>query len=146
MKYAQHGVGGIPGKAIVNNCVHFISEVKRISSKTELSQQESEIKETAWVVASLSSNHSWKTYKYLHHDGEFDNEAFVGETGYALKEGWKNISESDYAEVKNKLPKDHLLNRWKQYALDEKHRNRFSQLYNKFQKEQAYELQPETQR
>ena len=137
LNYAQHGVGGVPGKAIINNCVHFISEVKRISSKTDLSQSEAEIRKEAALIAALSSNHSWKTYKYLHHSGDLRaRKRRPAEFAYAAKDGWKNITESDVAEVKNNPPSPHAFSMWLYHTLDDKHRNEYGQLFDKIRKEQ----------
>ena len=135
-------MGSIPGRAIVNNCVYFIAEVKKISNKSLLTPQEQEIKKKASIVAALSSNHSWRTYKYLHNYCDIDRDAIVGETAIAFKDGWKNITESDVEEVVNSSQTPHMFAMWMFYALDEKQRSEFGQLFGKLKKEQEYGLEP----
>jgi hypothetical protein len=138
----RDGVGCIPGRAIVNNCVYFIAEVKRIASKSTLTKQELEIKKKAAIVAALSSNHSWRTYKYLHKYSEMDRDALVGESAYAFKEGWKYITEPDVEEVVNTDQVPYNLSMWMYYALDEEQRNDFNHFFVKLRKEQEYGLEP----
>ncbi|MCL5427763.1 MAG: hypothetical protein M1321_01120, partial [Candidatus Marsarchaeota archaeon] len=128
--------------AILNNCVYFVSEVKRISCKANLTRDEEEIKKKAAIVAALSSTHSWHTFKYLHNYGEMDFDAMIEETAFAFKEGWKNISENDVEEVVNSNQAPYMFSMWMFYALDEKQRSEFSQLFGKLKKEQEYGLEP----
>lgn len=135
------GGGNIPSKAIINNCVSFIADVKRIATKTDLNQQEAEIKRKAAVIAALSSNHSWKTSKYLQGLSDVDRESFSEEANRAVKSGWRNINESDVDEVVNGNIKPHLFSMWMFYALDEKQRNEFGQMFNKLRQEQEYNME-----
>ncbi len=136
------GVGIIPGRAILNNCVYFIAEVKRISCKPSLNPNEEEVMKKAGIIAALSSTHSWRTYKYLHNYSDIDRDAITGETAYAFKEGWKNITENDVEEVVNSSQAPYMFSMWMFYALNERQREEFSQLFGKLRKEQEYGLEP----
>ena len=120
----------------------FVAEVKRISSKKLLSKDEQEIMKKAAVVAALSSNHSWKTYKYLHNYGSFDKETLNGEATFAFDEGWKNINETDVEEVVNTEYNQHVMSMWIFSALDERKRKDFITFFEKLKKDQEYGLEP----
>ncbi|MDE1854959.1 MAG: hypothetical protein KGH57_01390 [Candidatus Micrarchaeota archaeon] len=53
----------------------------------------------AKLVATLSSNHSWRIFRYLHDRDVFDKDAIRVEIIAACREGWKEINENDIKEV-----------------------------------------------
>ncbi len=134
--------GCIPGRAIFNNCIMFVAEVKRISSKKTLTKEELEVKNKAIAVAALASNRSWKTYKYLNNYGTFDKDSLMTEATYAFQEGWKNISEADVEEVVNSEFNPHIFSTWIFSALDEKKKREFLTYFDKLKKDQEYGLEP----
>ena len=116
--------------------------MKKISAKRDLTNDEDELRKKAGIVAALSSTHSWRTFKYLHNYATIDRDAIIGETAYAFKDGWKNISETDVEEVVNSSQSPYIFSMWMFYALDEKQKSEFSQLFGKLKKEQEYGLEP----
>ncbi len=120
----------------------FVAEVKRISSKKTLNKEEQETMKKAAVVAALASNHSWKTYKYLHNYGSFDKDSLSNEVAYAFENGWKNINESDVEEVVNSEYNPHVMSMWIFSALDERKRKDFVTFFEKLKKDQEYGLEP----
>ena len=134
--------GCIPGRAIYNNCVMFIADVKRVSAKKTLNKSDLEIMKKAAVVAAVSSNHSWKTYKFLHDYCDFDKESMIAESEVAFTKAWKNITEADVEEVVNGECNQHSLSKWMFYVLDEDKRKDFLTYFNKLKKDQEYGLEP----
>lgn len=132
----------MPGRAIYNHCVFFVSAVKKISNKKDLTQEEDRTRKKAALVAALSSNHSWKTYKYIYNYGELDKQAISDEAFEAFREGWKCITENDVEEVVNANLNPHIFSMWLFYALGQDERNEYNDLYNKLKKEFAYSLEP----
>ncbi len=120
----------------------FIAEVKRIAAKKKLSKEEMDIMKKAAVVAAISSNHSWKTYKYLHNYCDFDKDAMTAESEVAFNKSWKEITEADVEEVVNGDYNKHYLSNWMFYALDEKKRKDFSTYFEKLIKDQEHGLEP----
>lgn len=100
------------------------------------------MKKKAALIAALSSNHSWKTYKYLHNYGEMDKEAMASEVDYAFREGWKSISETDVEEVVNSDLNPHFFSMWLFHAFCGDRREECSQIFDKLKKEFAYGLEP----
>lgn len=121
----------------------FVTDVRKIASKNDLSQSEAEIKKKAAVIAALSSNHSWKTSKFVRClSPEIDRESFSAEALNALNHGWKNISESDVDEVVNGPINRHQFSMWALYALEGRQRNDFLQIFDKLRNELEYNMEP----
>lgn len=136
------GVVAIPGRVIFNNCVLFVAEIRKLIGKKNLTDSELATVKKAAVIAALSSNHSWKTYKYMHNYADLDKQALSEEFQYALKEGWKRITENDVEEVINGDFNPYSLNMWFYHAMGDSSRDEYGKIYGKMQKELAYGLEP----
>lgn len=136
------GLGAIPGRVIFNNCVLFVGEVRKIVGKKNLTEKEIETMKKAALIAALSSNHSWKTYKYLNNYCALDKDALAEEFSYALKEGWKRITESDVEEVINGEFSPYALSMWFYNAMDDENRSEYNSIFGKMKKQLAYGLEP----
>jgi hypothetical protein len=120
----------------------FVAEVRKIIGKRNLSEKEFETMKKAALIAALSSNHSWKTHKYLNSFCGMDKGALAEEFDYARKEGWKRITEGDVEEVINGNFNQYLLSMWFYYAMGEDGREEYSPLFTRMKKELAYGLEP----
>jgi len=89
----------MPNRTILNKYGLFVSQVHKLLRKRELTEDDSEIMNRARLIAALSSNHSWRIYRYLHKGDAFDRDAIVNELRAAFNGGWKEISENDVKEV-----------------------------------------------
>ena len=121
----------MPGRAIFNNCIFFVTSVRKIASKKVLTPEETETKKLASVVASLSSNHSWKTYKYLHDYSDLDKEALASELSSAFAHKWKNISEIDVEEVVKANYNPQALSSLIFYVVDKGKRTEYRELFSR---------------
>ena len=127
----------------MNNYVFFVAGIGKLANKKVLADSEISMKKKAVMIAALSSNHSWKTHKYLCGISEgMDKGALAGEAAYAFKEGWKNINEADIEEVVNGSFSQHALSMWMYYVVDESFRDEYQNVYNNLKKEFAYGLEP----
>ena len=120
----------------------FVGEVRKLVGKRDLTDKEKETVRKASLIAALSSNHSWKTYKYLNNYCEMDKDALVEEFGYAEKEGWKRITENDVEEVINSERNPYALSMWFYNAIGDKERGNYNNTYSRIKKELAYGLEP----
>ena len=111
-------------------------------SKRNLTEAEIETVKKAALIAALSSNHSWRTYKYLHNYAELDKHALVEEFNYAQKEGWKRITENDVEEVINGEVNPYTLSMWFYHTIGEEYREEYSSLFGSMKKQLAYGLEP----
>ena len=137
----------IPGRVIFNNCVLFVGEVRKITGKRNLSEKELETMKKATLIAALSSNHSWKTSKYLNNYCELDKDALSEEFAMSAKEGWKSINENDVEEVINGADRNgpfnpFALSMYFYHAMDDHTRKEYTEIFGKMQKELAYGLEP----
>jgi hypothetical protein len=89
----------MPNRTILNKYGLFVSQVHKLLRKKELTRDDAEVMGKARLIAALSSNHSWRTYRYLHKGDGFDRDAIVNEWRAAFNGGWKEISENDVKEV-----------------------------------------------
>lgn len=108
----------MPNRTTLNKFELFITEVRRVAKKRDLSREETTIKRKAMLVAALSSNHSWRTYKYFYSGEMFDPEIMLNEARNAFIEGWKNISENDVAEIVNMNLDHHKLALWLHFIMN----------------------------
>ncbi len=132
----------MPSRAILNNCVFFVSKVRKITDKETLGEEDEAVKKTAGLVAALSSNHSWLTYKYLHNYTELDRYVLRREAEEAFDSGWKRINEADVEEVTNSGFSTHAFSMWLYYVFDEEQRDDYTKLFLKLKEELAYGFEP----
>jgi len=130
-------------RGITNKYELLVNDVRKLSKKHEIeNEEEKKIKDMAALIASLSSSHSWKTYKYLHDGGELDKDAIIMEANTAFSEGWKSITEADVEEVVNSNMDDYLLSMWLFYAIEKDKRDYFKSLLQEMKKELADGIEP----
>jgi hypothetical protein len=120
----------------------FVGEVRKIVGKMNLTEKEIEVMKKAALIAALSSNHSWKTYKYLNNYSELDKDGLASEFEEAVKDGWKKITEIDVEEVINGEFNPYVLSTWFYNAIDEKERIGYATTFNNMKKQLAYGLEP----
>ena len=130
-------------RGIINKYELLVNEVRKVSKKRSLEdEQDKRIKDIASLVASLSSSHSWRTYKYLHDGGDLDKDAIIMEANSAFSAGWKSITESDIEEVVNSNIDDYLISTWFFYAIEKEKRDYYKSLLEEIKKELVDGIEP----
>ncbi len=129
-------------RSIFNKYELLVAEVRKIAKKHDTNEDDDRIRRKAMLIASLSSNHSWKTYKYLHDGGELDKEAIITEANSAFSEGWKNITETDVEEIVNSNINEYLFSTWLFYAVEKGQREYFKELLNEMKMEFIDGMEP----
>jgi hypothetical protein len=129
-------------RSIFNKYELLVAEVRKVAKKHDTNEEEDKIKRKAMLIASLSSNHSWRTYTYLHDGGELDKEAIITEANSAFSEGWKNITETDVEEVVNSNINEYLFSTWLFYAVEKEHREYFKDLLEEMKLELIDGMEP----
>jgi len=130
-------------RGIINKYELLVNYVRKVSKKREIETDgERKIRDIAALVASFSSSHSWKTYKYLHDGGELDKDAIITEANAAFSEGWKSITETDVEEVVNSNIGDYLISTWLFYAVEKEKRDYYKSLLEEMKKELADGIEP----
>ena len=76
----------MPNRTILNKYGLFVSQVHKLLRKKELTRDDAEVMNKARLIAALSSNHSWRTFRYLHKGDAFDRDAIVNEWRAAFNE------------------------------------------------------------
>ncbi|MDE1874034.1 MAG: hypothetical protein KGI04_02845 [Candidatus Micrarchaeota archaeon] len=100
----------------------------------------------ARLVASLSSNHSWRIYRYLHDGDPLDKDAIRVEIGAAYREGWKEINENDIKEVLTNPIDEHMFSMILMCLPEKEERHEFKELFEELQQEFIDGIEPlETQ-
>ncbi len=99
----------MPNRTILNKFGLFVSQVHKILKKKSLDSDDFKVINEARLVAALSSNHSWRVYRFMHERDTFDRNAIRDEVNAAYNEGWKEISENDLKEVVTSNLEDHAL-------------------------------------
>ncbi|MGC8538478.1 MAG: hypothetical protein ACP5MK_01255 [Candidatus Micrarchaeia archaeon] len=117
-------------KSIINKYEIFLSDLKKVVKKEELDKEDLSKIQTAKVVAALSSNHSWRTYRFMHDGEEFDKEKISEEAKDAFESGWKEINEFDIEEVANLNVEEQKFSLWLYYAVDKELREEVRQSFN----------------
>lgn len=120
---------------IFNKYGYFVSVVKKVAKKKNFCQEDAEFRKKAMLIAALSSNHSWKTFKYVHGEGDFDKDAMGGETAVAFNDKWKDISEGDVEEVVNSNINDHLFSMWLFHIIPKEERKEYKELLGKIRED-----------
>ncbi|MGA3020404.1 MAG: hypothetical protein ABSD68_00425 [Candidatus Micrarchaeales archaeon] len=110
--------------------------------KKELETGDTEVINKARLVAALSSNHSWRVFRFLHNGDAFDRAMMREEIRVAFNEGWKEINENDVKEVANLDIEEHALC-MVFMCLDEKDgRNEYKELVTHLQEEFVDGIEP----
>ncbi len=132
----------MPNRSTLNKYELLVTEIRRLAKKKELDIEEMLTKEKAMLVAALSSNHSWKTSKFLHDGGDFDKDSISNETAIAFNEGWKNVTENDIEEVVNSNINDHTFSMWLHYIVSKEERQKYHDMLNALKAELVDGLEP----
>ncbi|MDE1825631.1 MAG: hypothetical protein KGH61_00455 [Candidatus Micrarchaeota archaeon] len=132
----------MPNRNTLNKYELFVTEVHRLAKRKQLEAKDLRIKKLAMLIASLSSNHSWRTYKYLNGGGEIERTCMLDETRQAFSEGWKNITESDIEEVVNANTNEYMFSMWLYHVVDKEQRHEFKELHKELKTEYADGLEP----
>jgi hypothetical protein len=132
----------MPNRTTLNKYELLITDVRRLAKRKEIEDNDFQTKKKAMLVAALSSNHSWKTYKYLHDGGNFDRDGIISEAIAAFNEGWKNITETDVEEVVNSNIDEHMFSMWLFEIVNKEQRQEFWTLLNNLKVEFADGLEP----
>ena len=128
-------VDWMPNRMIFNKYGYFVSVVKKVAKKKSCCEEDTEFRKKAMLIAALSSNHSWKTFRYIHGDGEFDKDAITNETSVAFNDKWKDINEGDVEEVVNSNINDHLFSMWLFQIIPKEDRKEYKGLLGKIREE-----------
>ena len=96
----------MPNRGILNKYCVFVSQVHKVLKKKELDGDDEAVINKARLVAMLSSNHSWRAFKFLHGDS-FDRDAITNEIRAAFTYGWREINENDVKEVATEQIDEH---------------------------------------
>ena len=77
----------MPNRTILNKYGLFISQIHKVLKKKETDRGDVRLICMAKLVATLSSNHSWRIFRYLHQGESFDKDAIRVEIGAACRDG-----------------------------------------------------------
>jgi hypothetical protein len=131
----------MPNRTILNKYGLFVSQVHKVLKKKELGREDAEVINKARLVATLSSNHSWRVYRFLHCGEWFSGDSIKDEIRAAFNEGWKEISENDVKEVATYLVNDHAVSKVL-LCLDCDQRREYKDLLTQLQKEFVDGIEP----
>ncbi|MDE1846381.1 MAG: hypothetical protein KGH53_03845 [Candidatus Micrarchaeota archaeon] len=132
----------MPNRNTLNKYEMLVTDIRRLAKKKEPELSDMKIKKIAMLIASLSSNHSWKTYRFLHKESDMDRLCMLDEAKHAFSEGWKNITESDIEEVVNSNVSEHTFSMWLYNIVEKEQRTEFKTLHQKLRMEFADGLEP----
>ncbi|MDE1761704.1 MAG: hypothetical protein KGH59_04355 [Candidatus Micrarchaeota archaeon] len=132
----------MPNRTTLNKYEMLVTDVRRLAKKKELDRSDLRLKRMAQLIALLSSNHSWKVYRYLHGAGDFDKNCVLEEATHAIGEGWRNITETDIEEVVNSEINQHMFSMLLFHIVDKDQRQDLMQLHQRLRKEYADGLEP----
>ncbi|MGI0141582.1 MAG: hypothetical protein ACREBF_02955 [Candidatus Micrarchaeales archaeon] len=132
----------MPNRSTLNKYEILVTDVRRLAKKKVCESADAHIKKMAMLIASLSSNHSWKTSRYLHNNEPMDRMCMLDEAKRAFDEGWKSINESDIEEVVNSNISDHTFSMWLYNIVNKEQRQEFHGLYKRIKLEFIDGLEP----
>lgn len=132
----------MPNRSTLNKYELLVTDIRKLARRKELDVREKLIREKAMLIAAISSNHSWKTYKYLQEGGILDRDSVINETVSAFSEGWKNVTENDIEEVVNSNINQHTFSMWLYYVVSKEERQKFKELLDVIKTEFIDGLEP----
>ena len=136
----------MPNRTILNKYGLFVSQIHKILKKKESDGGDIRVINMARLVATLSSNHSWRTYRYLHNGDPLDKDAIRVEIVAANREGWREINENDIKEVLTNPIDEHAFSMVLTCWPDKEERHEFKELFEELQEEFIDGIEPlETQ-
>lgn len=136
----------MPNRTILNKYGLFVSQIHKLLKRKDTGGDDLRIINMARLVATLSSNHSWRIFRYLHDGDPFDKDAIRVEIGAAYREGWKEINENDIKEVLTTPIEEHAFSMVLTCWPERDERREFSELFQELQEEFIDGIEPlETQ-
>ena len=132
----------MPNRTILNKFGLFVSQVHKVLKKKELDREDLQIINEARLIAALSSNHCWMSYKFLHNGDSFDKERIREEMNSAFNEGWKEITENDIKEVVTSEIDEHAFSIILLYSLDKDSRKEYTDLLPELKEEFIDGMEP----
>jgi len=132
----------MPNRTILNKYGLFVSQVHKVLKKREISKDDFDVINKARLIATLSSNHSWRVFRYLHNSDNFEKDAIASELKAAFNEGWKEIGENDIKEVVTSDIDERKFSMILLYSLDKDGRRKYGELLPKLKTEFANGIEP----
>ncbi|VVB77200.1 Uncharacterised protein [uncultured archaeon] len=132
----------MPNRTILNKYGLFVSHVHKVLKKREHTLEDAELINKARLIATLSSNHSWRVHRFIHNKDVLDKDAINKEVVSAFTNGWKEIGENDIKEVVNSKIDPRSLSSVLQYTLDKEGRKRYGELLPKLKEEFVDGMEP----
>ncbi len=106
------------------------------SKDSENESDDIEIKLMAIIVASLTSSHSWQTYRCIEqHVDTFNSEIIKKEYEEAIAERWKHITPSDISELANLDINDSIFYRWSFFNVKKEDYKKYKQAWKRLKNE-----------
>lgn len=126
----------MPNRTILNKYGLFVSQIHKVLKKREQDRGDQKVIRMAKLIAALSSNHSWRVFRYLHNGDPFDKDAIRVEIVAACREGWKEINENDIKEVLTMPIEEHafsmVLTCWSEKDERQEYKELFEELEEEF--------------
>ncbi len=136
----------MPNRTILNKYGLFVSQIHKIIKKKGADGDDIRIINMARLVAALSSNHSWRIFRYLHSGDSFDKDAIRVEISAACREGWREVNENDIKEVLTTPIEEHAFSMVLMCWPERDERKEFAELFEELQEEFIDGIEPlETQ-
>jgi hypothetical protein len=132
----------MPNRTILNKYGLFVSQIHKVLKKKETGGEDNKVINMAKLIATLSSNHSWRIFRYLHNGDPFDKDAIRVEISAACREGWKEINENDLKEVLTVPIEEHAFSMVLTCWPDKDDRREYKELFEELQKEFIDGIEP----
>jgi hypothetical protein len=132
----------MPNRTILNKYGLFVSQIHKVLKKKWAGDEDLRVINMARLIAALSSNHSWRTYRYLHDNDSFDKDAIRVEMSAAYREGWRDINENDIKEVLTAPIDEHAFSMVLTCWPEKDERHEFKELFKELQKEFIDGIEP----
>jgi hypothetical protein len=132
----------MPNRTILNKYGLFVSQVHKVLKKKITDTGDTKTIAMAKLVALLASNHSWRTFRYLHNGEPFDKDAVRVEITAACRDGWKEINENDIKEVLTNPVEDHAFSMILTCMDDREERQEYRDLFEELQEEFIDGIEP----
>ena len=132
----------MPNRTILNKYGLFVSQIHKVLKKKETGGEDNKVINMAKLIATLSSNHSWRIFRYLHNGDPFDKDAIRVEISAACREGWKEIKENDLKEVLTVPIEEHAFSMVLTCWPDKDDRREYKELFEELQEEFIDGIEP----
>ena len=132
----------MPNRTILNKYGLFVSQIHKVLKKKEVGGEDSKTIKMAKLVATLSSNHSWRIFRYLHNGDPFDKDAIRVEICAACRDGWKEVNENDLKEVLTAPIEEHAFSMILTCWPDREERKEYQDLFEELEEEFIDGIEP----